>query len=182
MVPAFAYRWFCGPWRYGTELRARSGQIKTPALIRRGPLGAPVHDETDPLRLRPHFRPDGRRMGHDISATVEGISAIGCASVVADSMSPGRELDDVPLAGIAEGTPTPPLGFCNPSSTNLCLRTRRQSTVKPAARLPEFNSDHTGPACSSFGTTAWSICTPRLPPQVRDQIRISNHCNPSKTP
>jgi hypothetical protein len=105
-------------------------------------------------------------MGHDILATVEGISAIGSASVVADSMSPGRELDDVPLAGVAEGTPAPALGFCNPGTTNPRLWSRRQSTVKPAARLPEFNSDHTGPAYSSFGTTARSIFTPRLPPEV----------------
>ena len=81
----------------------------------------------------------------------------GCASVVADSMSPGRELDDVPLTGIAEGTPTPALGFCNPGTTNPRLWSRRQSAMKAAARLPELDPGNTGPARSSFGTAERSI-------------------------
>ena len=36
-------------------------------------------------------------------------------------------------------TPAPTLGFCNPGAASLGLRTRRQSAVQAAARLPELN-------------------------------------------
>jgi hypothetical protein len=47
--------------------------------------------------------------------------------------------------------------------------------MEAAARFPELNPDHTGPACSGLGTTARSIFTPRLPPEVRNHSRVSKH-------
>jgi hypothetical protein len=45
----------------------------------------------------------------------------------------------------------------NPGAIGFGLRARRQSTMEPAARFPELNPDHSGPARSSFGTTERSV-------------------------
>ena len=75
--------------------------------------------------------------------------------------------------------PAPALSFRNPRPTSLSFRARRQSTMEAATRLPELNPHHTGPARSSFGATARSIFASWSPPEVCDQSRIGNHCNPS---
>jgi hypothetical protein len=87
-----------------------------------------------------------------------------------------------PLPHFSIKTPAPALGFRNSSATGLRFWTRRQSTVEAAARFPELYSDHTSPARSGLGAAARSIFASRSLPEVRDQGRISNHCNPSKTP
>jgi hypothetical protein len=49
------------------------------------------------------------------------------------------------------GSPAPSLGFCIPGTASLGLRTRRQSAVQAAARLPELNPHPTRPARTGFG-------------------------------
>jgi hypothetical protein len=55
-------------------------------------------------------------------------------------------------------TPAPTLGFCNPGTASLGLRTRRQSAVQAAARFAELNPHPTRPARSGFGQQCF-ICS-----------------------
>ncbi len=98
----------------------------------------------------------------------------GKASVVTGAISPGRELDDVPLAGVAEGTPAPALGFCNARASGRSFWSRRQPAMEAAARLSKLNPHHTCPARSGFGATARSIFAPGLPTEGCDHSRVSN--------
>jgi hypothetical protein len=88
-----------------------------------------------------------------------------------------RKADQKSAAPLSIRTPAPALSLSNPGAAGFGLRARRQSTVKPTARLSELNPDHTGPACPSFGATERSVSESPSPPQVRNHSRISNHCN-----